>query len=62
MSKNSEIANKIAGMCPIGEMELDIIKFPMIGDVCTEMYHKVGKGKPVTTVANGIRIIMYEEE
>lgn len=62
MSKNAEIAKKIVEMCPIEEIELGLLEYPMIGDVCTEMYHRVAKRKPVTTVANGIRIIMYAEE
>ena len=44
---------------PIDEIESDPMGTPMIGDLCTEMYHKVERGKPVTALANGIRIIMY---
>jgi hypothetical protein len=32
-----------------------------IGDLCTEMYHKVRSKHPVTAVANGVRIVMYTE-
>lgn len=62
MSKNSELAKKIMEIRPIEEIELGLLEYPMIGDVCTEMYHRVAKGKPVTTLANGVRIIMYSEE
>lgn len=34
----------------------------MIGDFCTEMYHKVDDKNPVMGLFNGVRIIMFKEE
>lgn len=59
MIENSHIAKNIMRIGPIEEIEPNLIKTPMIGDLCTEMYHKVESGKPVTALANGVRIIMY---
>ncbi len=61
MIENAEIAKKILGIGPIEEIEPHLMKTPMIGDLCTDMYHKVDVGKAVTTLANGVRIIMYIE-
>ncbi len=61
-SENSHIAKNILRAGPIEEIEPHLTKTPMIGDLCTEMYHKVAGGKPVTARANGIRIIMYMED
>lgn len=34
-----------------------------IGDVCRTMYHKlIDEDVPVTSLVNGVRIIMFEEE
>ena len=62
MTDNSQIAKKIMRIGSIEEIEPNLMKTPMIGDLCTEMYHKVDRGKPITTLANGVRIIMYIED
>lgn len=62
MIENSHIAKNIMRIGPIEEIEPHLIKTPMIGDLCTEMYHKVDIGKSVTALANGVRIIMYMED
>jgi hypothetical protein len=61
MTINSHIAKNIMRIGEIEEIEPNLIKTPMIGDLCTEMYHKVEREKPVTSLANGVRIIMYIE-
>jgi hypothetical protein len=62
MIENSEIVKKIMKIGSVEEMKINILEHPMIGDFCTEMYHEVSKEKPVTSLANGVRIIMYLEE
>lgn len=62
MIENSDIAKSIVRIGPIEEIEPKIMETPMIGDLCTEMYHKVEREKPVTALANGVRIIMYIED
>lgn len=33
-----------------------------VGDLCTEMYHRVNKNNPVTGLMNGVRVVMFVEE
>lgn len=62
MIENSHIAKNILRIGPIEEIEPHLLKTPMIGDLCTDMYHKVDTGKPVMALTNGVRIIMYMED
>jgi len=60
MIENSEMVKKVRRIGPIEEMEPLVGN--LIGNVCTDIYHKVDKRKPVTVLVNGVRIIMYIED
>lgn len=60
MTESPQITTKIEIPGSLEEIEPKYLGQD-IGDLCTEMYHKVGSKHPVTALANGVRVVMYIE-